>query len=490
MPHALVIMPSNATELATIVDTIEQAGYTVSIANTLFAAKQLTGRLAPTIVFAEGNLQDGDCLSLLNDSPWPKTTQIVLIGASPSVDDALQAVRAGAKDYLAYPIDYTHLKSLLDMPKDKGATKAVGEQRLVGPANDSFAFEPYGYLIGESPSMRKLYNHIERVAPTTASVMIIGASGSGKELVAQTLHEKSLREKGPYIAINCGAISKDLISSALFGHEKGSFTGALQAHQGYFEQASGGTIFLDEITETSPDLQIRLLRVLETGKVIPVGGKRQINVDVRVIAATNRDPIEAVKAGVLREDLYYRLNTFPLNVPPLCQRPGDISLLVTHFLKKLNDEYHQKIQIQQNALERLEAYRWPGNVRELKNIIQRAYILADDVITDEHIVFGKPLYMDNQTTTLNLDIGISLSEAQQRIAVATFEHNNGDPQRTADILQISIKQLEQYLGKKLSKKLIKQKDSLKATELTKSIHSRLIHRKIDYKNSKQEAIVF
>lgn len=479
MPHALVILPGSSAELSAIVAAVENAGYTVSIAHTLFAAKQMTGRLAPSLVFAEVNLPDGNSFSLLSDNPWPKTTQIVLIAATPNVDDALQAVRLGAKDYLPYPLNFNHLTELAEQARNKTQAKAEQEKAAMQAAG-GFTFEPYGYLVGESPAMQELYQYIERVAPTSATVMIIGQSGSGKELVAQTLHEKSLRAKGPYIAINCGAISKDLISSALFGHEKGSFTGALQAHQGYFEQASGGTIFLDEITETSQDLQIRLLRVLETGKVIPVGGKRQINVDVRVIAATNRDPIEAVKAGVLREDLYYRLSTFPINVPPLCKRPTDIKLLVAHFLEMLNKEYNRTVQIRDAALARLETYSWPGNVRELKNIIQRAFILADKVIDKEHIIFGKPLRI-NKENMINLHIGMSLAEAQQRLIDATLNYYDNDIEQAAEALQISAKQLDQYLGKKPSKKSSSKKpESVK--KAAKPVQSPLAKSKNNYQN--------
>lgn len=492
MPHALVILPNNAAELSTVIDTIEQAGFTVSIANTLLSAKQMTGRLAPSIVFAEINMPDGNSFNLLTDNPWPKTTQIILLASTPQVDDALQAMRLGARDYLPFPLNVEHLKELVaDLKATPAAARAAKEER--DPAavqNNTFAFEPYGYLVGESPSMHQLYHYMERVSPTNATVLIVGESGSGKELVAQTVHEKSLRAKGPYIAINCGAISKELISSALFGHEKGSFTGASQTHQGYFEQASGGTIFLDEITETSPDLQIRLLRVLETGKVIPVGGKRQINVDVRVIAATNRDPIEAVRAGVLREDLYYRLNTFPLNVPPLRKRPGDIVLLVNHFLEKLNKEYQRTVKIEQNALHILEQYSWPGNVRELKNIMQRAYILADKAITEEHIILGKPLRQHDEAATVNLDIGISLADAQQQLAEATLEHYGYDAQKAADALQITVKQLEQFLGKKTAKKLItNSRNTLKSTRVAKTISSELMKVKSGERSVKRDVII-
>lgn len=245
--------------------------------------------------------------------------------------------------------------------------------------------EGFGYLIGNSASMRRMYNLIERVAPTSAAVFIIGETGSGKELVARTIHQHSERAKHPFIAINCAAITTELIGSALFGHERGSFTGASQAHDGYFRQATGGTLFLDELPESAPELQTKLLRVLETGTVIPVGGKRQISVDVRVIVATNRNPQKAIQEGILREDLFHRLNTFPIVIPPLRQRRDDIGRISNYFLNQLNEETGRQIKLTQKAILELYSRDWPGNIRELKNTIQRAFILADNKIDIEHL---------------------------------------------------------------------------------------------------------
>ena len=243
----------------------------------------------------------------------------------------------------------------------------------------------FGKMIGASPVMQTVYQMIERVAPTNASVFVIGKSGTGKELVAEAIHHYSKRARKPYLAINCGAIASELICSALFGHEKGSFTGAFESHIGYFAQASGGTLFLDEITETSLDFQVKLLRVLETNRVIPVGGKRQIPVDTRIVGSTNRCPEEAVKEGKLREDLYYRLNVFPIHLPLLQDRAGDIELLTSYFLKGYNDADHKNIQMSPEALAVVNSLPYAGNVRELKNLIYRAYILADEVIERAHI---------------------------------------------------------------------------------------------------------
>jgi DNA-binding NtrC family response regulator len=312
------------------------------------------------------------------------------------------------------------------------------------PVNKSATLEhgKFGHLIGQSAPMQEVYYLISKVAPTRATVLITGESGTGKELVAQTIHDLSNRASGPFIGINCGAITTELIGSALFGHERGSFTGANQAHRGYFEQASGGTLFLDELPETNPELQVKLLRVLETGKVIPVGGKRQIPVDVRVIAATNRNPLQAVKSGVLREDLYYRLSTFPIHLPPLRERDNDIVLLAQYYLKQFNQENQRDVRLTPAAIDKLTAFNWPGNVRELKNVIQRAFILADDKINPEHI----NTELHSTAADINIAIGTPLVEAEQYLIKATLDFYQGDQQKTATALGISLKSLLQALN--------------------------------------------
>jgi len=299
----------------------------------------------------------------------------------------------------------------------------------------------FGKLIGCSPAMLNVYDLIGKAAPTSVTVFLIGESGTGKEPTAETIHKMSDRSTGPFIAINCGAITPELVGSALFGHERGSFTGANQAHRGYFEQASGGTLFLDEIPETTPELQVKLLRVLETGTVIPVGGKRQIPVDVRVIAATNRNPLEAVKDGILRKDLYYRLSTFPIYLPPLRERGNDIILLAEYFLSLLNQEHHTEVTFTASALEALLSLDWPGNVRELRNVVQRAYILADNCINAEHIGQNAldPSHLPQDL--LHIPMGTTLREAEQKLIYATLEHFHDDKKKAADMLGISLKTL-------------------------------------------------
>jgi DNA-binding NtrC family response regulator len=300
----------------------------------------------------------------------------------------------------------------------------------------------FGLLYGSSPVMERLYEQIEKVAITDATVLLVGESGTGKELIAQTVHQKSRRSGHNFIAVNCGAIPSHLIEAALFGHEKGSFTGASRQHVGYFEHASGGTLFLDEITEMPTDMQVKLLRVLESGTFQRVGGDQEVKVDIRLIAATNRDLDSAVKQGNLRSDLMYRLAVFPIRVPPLRERNDDIELLALYFLQVLNvKEKTQKI-FSRRSLEIIRSYSWPGNVRELKNVLQRAFILSGEMLViDEYIPdlsSRKPMVREG---CLNFFVGTPLAEAQREIILATLKHYGGNKRLTAETLGISLKTL-------------------------------------------------
>ncbi|MGV3742137.1 MAG: sigma-54 interaction domain-containing protein [Burkholderiaceae bacterium] len=300
----------------------------------------------------------------------------------------------------------------------------------------------FGNLFGSSPAMENLYRQIDKVAMTDATVLLAGESGTGKELIAHIIHQHSARREKPFIPVNCGAISGHLIEAALFGHEKGSFTGAVRQYAGHFEQASHGTLFLDEITEMPIDMQVKLLRVLEYGRFLRVGGSTEVTVDVRVIAATNRDPETAVREGLLREDLLYRLAVFPLHVPALREREGDIELLAQHFLRLLNEKNRTNKMFSKASLDTIRRYHWPGNVRELKNAVQRAYILSSDLLEiDDHLsenMAQKPALMDG---VLNFSVGMQLADAQRELILATLKHFEGNKRLTADALGISLKTL-------------------------------------------------
>ncbi|HJV52005.1 MAG TPA: sigma-54 dependent transcriptional regulator [Noviherbaspirillum sp.] len=300
----------------------------------------------------------------------------------------------------------------------------------------------FGIMYGASPAMERLYQQIERVAATDATVLLVGESGTGKELIANAIHHASARNGDTFVAVNCGAIPAHLIEAALFGHEKGSFTGAMRQHIGYFEHASRGTLFLDEITEMPIDMQVKLLRVLESGSFIRVGGDEEVKVDVRLIAATNRDLETAVKQGNLREDLMYRLAVFPVRVPPLRERGSDIELLAQHFLQDLNEKENTQKVFSRSALDVIRSYSWPGNVRELKNVVQRAFILATDTLDVEECISDlaskKPTVHEGY---LNFFVGTPLADAQREIILATLKHYSGNKRLTAEALGISLKTL-------------------------------------------------
>lgn len=300
----------------------------------------------------------------------------------------------------------------------------------------------FGIMYGSSPVMERLYQQVERVAATDATVLLVGESGTGKELIANAIHHASARREQTFVAVNCGAIPAHLIEAALFGHEKGSFTGAVRQHIGYFEHASRGTLFLDEITEMPTDMQVKLLRVLESGSFLRVGGDEEVKVDVRLIAATNRDLESAVKQGNLREDLMYRLAVFPVRIPPLRERGSDIELLAQHFLQELNEKEKTQKVFSRSSLDVIRSYSWPGNVRELKNVVQRAFILATDILNIEECISDlsskKPTVHEGY---LNFFVGTPLADAQREIILATLKHYSGNKRLTAEALGISLKTL-------------------------------------------------
>ena len=321
--------------------------------------------------------------------------------------------------------------------------------------NSSIAEQPVplaaaGPLLGSSTAMQEVFRLIERVGPTEAGVLLTGESGSGKELAAQSIHDRSLRRGGPFVAINCGAIPAGLIEAELFGYEKGSFTGAVRAHAGVFERAQGGTLLLDEVTEMPLDMQTRLLRVLETKKFYRVGASLEISTDVRVIAATNRCPLQAVQSGQLREDLLYRLAVFPIDLPPLRNRADDVDLLAEHFLAELNAQAGTQKRFSALARMTLKQHTWPGNVRELRNCIERAFILADQTLELAPLIqsSGTARASDSADGRERLDIrvGSRIYDMERSLIEATLDYFQGNKRRAADALGCSLKTLYNKLN--------------------------------------------
>jgi DNA-binding NtrC family response regulator len=435
MPHALVV-DDDANFLLPLAEVVEREGFSTSVASSLKDARTLIGSRTPDLILIDLFLPDGKGLDLL-DSMDASATEVVLITGHASVDTAVQALRQGVSDYLTKPLDIQRLKTVLtNVLRAHALREEVGTLRA-----ELRKLGRFGSLVGASPAMQKVYDAIARVAPTDATVLLTGESGTGKELVAETLHALSRRRQAPFLPLNCGAISPTLIESELFGHERGSFTGADRIHRGYFERATGGTIFLDEITEMPFELQVKLLRVLETAAVIRIGGEQPLQVDVRVIAATNRQPEQAVAQGKLREDLLYRLKVFPLQLPPLRERGDDVELLAQDFLAQLNTAEGTAKALTRAALQRLRLHRWPGNVRELKNLVHHIFILADEEIGVDCLPSEIGGTETASGASLHVKVGISLAEADRRLILATLSECQGDKRTAADVLGISLKTL-------------------------------------------------
>ncbi len=336
----------------------------------------------PEVLLVDVNLPDGDGIEVfrLARESDPERDGIVITGQA-SLDSAVEALRAGASDYLLKPLRAAQLEVVFQ----RLAARRRLESEVESLREELAETGRLGELIGLSEPMQKIFDVLRRVARSNAPVLITGASGTGKEVAAKTIHRLSRRATTPFVAFNCGAISPTLIESELFGHERGSFTGADKRRVGYFEEANGGTLFLDEITEMGSELQVKLLRVLEARTFRRVGGSQDIRVDVRLVSATNRDPQEAIRDGKLREDLYYRLNVLPIVLPALAERREDIPLLAEHFRKLIEEQEKAGVsRWDPRALEILQRWNWPGNVRELRNVVHRAYVMTEgDTILPE-----------------------------------------------------------------------------------------------------------
>ena len=447
MPFAL-LLDDDVNFRDAMAEVVRQEGFSVEQVGTVEAAKALAGDRRPDLALLDLELPDGSGLDVVPDLE-KLGTEVVLVTGHATVDTAIAALRTNVADYLTKPVDVPRLKAIL--------VNVLRRLELRGQVEtlrtELRGLGRFGQLIGGSPAMQTVYDLISRVAPTEATVLVHGESGTGKELVAETVHRLSRRHRAPFVALNCGAVSPQLIESELFGHERGSFTGAARTHKGYFERANGGTLFLDEITEMPIELQVRLLRALETGMINRVGAEQEVKVDVRVVSATNRDPKQAVADGHLREDLLYRLSVFPITLPPLRERGDDIRLLGEHFLQDLNAQEGTSKRFTRTALERIRTYPWPGNVRELQNGIRRAFILADaDVDVDALKLqyddgVGLPASASADGTVLQLRVGSSVAEAERRLILATLHEFEGDKERAAHTLGISLKTLYNKLAK-------------------------------------------
>ncbi|MFC3024284.1 sigma-54 interaction domain-containing protein [Vibrio zhugei] len=386
--------------------------------------------------FTDADYQRLSGLDGIYDMDW------VVISSGVPNEHLDKLVNLGAIFHYRKPVDIAIFVDTLSEISQYYQSKHAQGRKVFSSELDQF-----GLLVGSSAPMHQLYRMIRRVARIDANVLITGESGSGKELVAQTIHLASERKQQPFIAINCGAISPNLVDSELFGYEKGAFTGANKTHQGVFKQAEGGTLFLDEITEMPIEHQVKLLRVLETGEYRPVGGQTVHMADVRIVAATNRDPKVAIEEQFLREDLFFRLSHFPLAIPPLRERGEDIVGLAKHFISHRNANEDKTKTILDSALQKIALHDWPGNVRELKHSIERAFIIADDVIRDEHLIFDTPPLETGTSIEDLVPAGVSLEDLEKAAIFNTLEENAGNKTESAQELGISVKTLYNKLEK-------------------------------------------
>jgi DNA-binding NtrC family response regulator len=443
--RVLIVEDEPSTRLG-LTELVRTWGFITDSAADGEEALQRISVFRPTIIISDlvmptmGGLE---LLRALKDEGGDLT--IVILTAQGTVETAVEAIKEGAYDYLTKPIEPQRLKILLDKIVERQDT--IREVKVLRKQLRDHG--TFGRMIGSSQQMRKVYQVVEQAAPTSASVLIWGESGTGKELVAQTIHQLSPRAQMPFVPINCAAIPETLLESEIFGHEKGAFTGASDRREGCFELADRGTLFLDEIAEMTPATQVKLLRVLQERKFRRLGGRNEQTVDVRVIAATNVNPADAVKNVKLREDLYYRLNVFAMELPPLRQRKEDLPLLIQSFLAEFNERNNKKVSaLDPAAMRILEQYNWPGNVRELRNVIERAVILSQGEFVDpKHL---PPLVTDSPDVvkpTLSLAPGTTVEEAERRLILMTLEHTRDNKTRAAEILGISLKTLHNKLNR-------------------------------------------
>jgi DNA-binding NtrC family response regulator len=447
-PEPVLIVEDDEAQRRGLQQLVRSWGFEAHVASDGEEALARIEELHPTIVLTDllmprmGGL---DLLRAIRQQDEPDVA-VVLMTAQGTVESAVEALKLGAYDYVTKPVDTRKLRILLGQLAERhGMQREMRVLRRQLRERGSF-----GRMIGASPAMRRIYLTMEQAAPTNASVLISGESGTGKELVAQTIHQLSPRANQPFVPVNCAAIPDTLLESELFGHEKGAFTGAIARRAGCFELADRGTLFLDEIAEMTPTTQAKLLRVLQERSFRTLGGTREQSVDIRVIAATNVDPQEAVRQGKLREDLFYRLNVFPIVLPPLRERDGDIALLAQAFVEEFGLRNGRSIAGVTDAARRLlERHRWPGNVRELRNVIERATIICQGSMIDvvDLPSLSAPAPVSEAPVEGGLVPGTTVDEAERRLIEVTLRHTGGNKTRAAELLGISLKTLHNKLNR-------------------------------------------
>ncbi|HPC35819.1 MAG TPA: sigma-54 dependent transcriptional regulator [Candidatus Marinimicrobia bacterium] len=442
--YTILIVEDNQSMREGLLASLQKEGYTVTVVADGQEAWSLLQNQRFDLIITDIKMPGLDGLTLMKKvKNLAPTTDIILITAFPTVDIAVDAMKCGAQDFITKPFALAELRQ-----KVEALYRRKFDKTQASPGESEFQ-----ELIGNSPAIRQIRQLIAKIAPGDSPILITGESGVGKELVARLIHRTSRQKNGPFLAVNCGALTETLLESELFGHEKGAFTGAHKTHIGKFEQSNGGTLFLDEIGDMSTALQVKLLRVLQTKQFQRVGGEKFITSDFRLICATNKNLEQKIKDGEFRSDLYYRINVIPLTIPPLRERPSDIPLLVDYLLRLKADRLGRQIpRIEPSVMARLMAYSWPGNVRELENFIERALVfIEEDVFSETLFNFGD---LPENTSLLNQtdapaarDLTAQVGKIEREMIIKALRDQHGVKQRAAEQLRIKPSTLYYKLDK-------------------------------------------
>jgi DNA-binding NtrC family response regulator len=444
----ILIVEDEENERTGLAELVAAWGYRTETARDGIEGLERLESFAPGIVITDLKMPRMDGMELLEQiSQQPAEVAVILLTAQGSIDAAVAAMKLGAYDFIEKPVNPTRLRNILqNASRQRGTDRELEVTRRM--LRDTGQM---GLLVGASKKMQEVFHLVELVAPSTASVLITGESGTGKELVARTIHDLSPRKSKPFVAINCAAIPETLIESEIFGHEKGAFTGALERRTGCFELAEGGTLLLDEIGEMPIATQAKLLRVLEDRKLRRLGSKVETTVDVRVLAATNKVPEEAVGRGELRNDLFYRLNVFNINMPPLREHKDDVPDLVHFLLKEMSAKHNRQVRtVSEPVMQIFQQHSWPGNVRELRNTLERAVIVCEgSLVEPRHLPpgFGNvvPRPVITEANAVRVSVGTTVDEAEKQLILKTLESTHNNKTRAAEILGISLKTLHNKL---------------------------------------------
>jgi DNA-binding NtrC family response regulator len=425
-------------------ETLRRAGYTVEVAATGGSAIKKLDEAEFDLVLSDMRMPEVTGLDVL-DTVKTKSpdTRVVMMTAYGTIENNLECMRRGAFMYIMKPFTADEIELVV--------ARALEHQQLIVENRQlrSELQDRYGFanMVAKSPKMQEVIDFVKTIAVSRSTALITGESGTGKELIARAIHYNSPRRDGPFIKLNCAALSPELMESELFGHEKGAFTGAIRQNRGRFELAHKGTLLLDEISEMDPALQAKLLRVLQEGEFERVGSGETIRVDVRIVATTNRDLIEQIDKGRFREDLYYRLNVIRIHLPPLRQRTEDIPALVSYFIKKYNDQNAKQVKsVSERVMDMLMAYDWPGNVRELENVIERAIVICKgDQLTEKDFPVEALIDRMRPSRDDQLEAGLTIAEMEKRLILRTLEAYSGNRTAAADVLGISTRTLRNKL---------------------------------------------